>query len=158
MSDARETQLLERVRSGSKYLVSDYDADIDIAGPKQYLVTTGAKKVDMEIRVKGPAAATVALNTGVVLGTGGSVAAGTAITAAKRDQSDTSTPLTVIKGDYVLGDTDEDAGTAIVTEYHMADIETIIKFRLAASTIYGLIFTSIADNNSASFHFEFDEG
>jgi hypothetical protein len=154
---ARITEILERFLHGSEWLVSDYDSDIDIAGPKQYLITTGAKKTKLTIRVKGPAAATVALNKTVVLGTGGSVSAGTAIDSAARDQASTLTPLVVIAKDYILGSSGQSAGAAIVTEYHRANDETVIKFKLKASTIYGLIFTTIADNNSASFTFEIDE-
>lgn len=157
MSVERITDIMEVWKAGSPYLVSDYDDDIDIAGPKQYLITVGAKKCSMVIRVKGPAAATVALNTAVVLGTGGSVSAGTALTKVKRDQADSTTPVVVIAKDYILGSSGQSAGTAIVTEYHIANVPTEIKFKLKASTIYGLIFTSIADNNSASFHFEFEE-
>jgi hypothetical protein len=158
MSQARTTEILEKMLNGTQYLATVYDSDIDIAGPKQFSITTGTKKAILKIRIQGPAAATVSFNTGLVLGTGGSVSAGTAVTFVKRDQADTSTPLTVLKQDYVLGDTDQTAGTAIAATYHMPDIETVISFKLAASTVYGLVFTSIADNNSAAFIFELDEG
>ena len=157
MSDERTTEILEAEYAGTEYLASDYSDNIDIASPKQYLITTGAKKCMMTIRVKAAATATVALNKDVVLGTGGSMSAGSALTLVKRDQSFIIAPVTVIAKDYILGSSDQSAGTAIVTEYQLASTETVVKFRLAESKKYGLIFTSIADNNIASFHFEFEE-
>jgi len=157
MSIPRINEILEMGFNGTEYLASDYDDDIDIAAPKQYLITTGAKKCHIQIRVKAKATATVALNKNVVLGAGGSVSPGSAVTVIKRDQSYTTSSITAIAKDYLLGNTDQSAGTAIITEYQLADEETILKFVLAPSTKYGLIFTSIADDNIASFHFEFEE-
>jgi hypothetical protein len=155
---ALEGQLLERALRGSDYLSSAYDSDIDIAGPKQFLITTGAKKCSIVIRIKGPAAALAALNKTVVIGTGGGFSVGTALTKVARDQANTLSPLVTVGEDYVVGTGGgASAGSAIVTEYHFPNIETVIKFKLAASSRYGLIFTTIADNNSASFTFEIDE-
>jgi hypothetical protein len=157
MSDARIVQLAELNTFGSQYIATDVDTDIDIAGPKQYSITTPAKRVQMTIRVNALAAATVALNTGVAIGTGGSAAAGTAVASKARDQAFTTAAGTVIKADYVLGSSGQSAGTAIWTEYQVPNLASEIKFTLKPSTVYGLIITSIADNNIASVQFEFSE-
>jgi hypothetical protein len=71
--------------------------------------------------------------------------------------ADTSTPATTFKKDYVLGSSGQSAGTTVLTEYSLPGIETVIKVKLAANTKYGLINTSVADNNGATYVFEFDE-
>jgi len=157
MSEARITELLEQMTNGSEFFIGDYDDDVDIAGPKQYSITTGAKSAYLKIKVKYNALATIVLNTGLVIGTGGGAAAGTAITFSKRDQSYTGAPLTVLRKDYVLGSSGQSAGTAVVTEMQLPIIETIIKVKLKPSTIYGLVITSVADNNFGTVVFELDE-
>jgi len=157
MSTERITEILELNIAGSEYLASDYDTGIDIAVPKQYLITTGDKKCHLVITIKTPALAITALNKTVVIGTGGGASAGSALNLVKRDQSDTTTPITTIKSDYVLGSSGQSAGTAIYTDYTLPNVETKIKFKLAPSSNYGLIFTTIADNNSGTFLFEFEE-
>jgi hypothetical protein len=157
MSEPRITELLEKEIYGSTYFVGDYDDDVDIASPKQYSITSGAKSVYLTIKVKYNALATIVLNTGLVIGTGGGAAAGTAITFSKRDQANTGTPLTVLRKDYVLGSSGQSAGTAIVTEMQLPIIETVIKVKLKAATIYGLVITSVADNNFGTVVFEIDE-
>lgn len=157
MSTPRLTELIENEIAGSEYIASVYDNNIGIAGPKQFSITTGAKKATLKITVKAPAAATLALNTALVIGTGGSAADGAAVTFAKRDQADTSTPLTALKQDYVLGSSGQSAGTAVQTDYVLPNVPTVMKYKLKAATIYGLVFTTIADNNIGQFIFELDE-
>jgi len=160
MSTPRLTSLAEREVYGSEYIVSDYTAspDFDIAGPKQISITTAAsQKASLTIKVKTLTAAVITLAKAVVIGTGGSASAGTAITAYGRDLANTSTASTVFKKDYVLGSSGQSAGTTVLTEYSIAGIETVIKVKLAANTIYGLVCTSVADNNGATYVFEFDE-
>ena len=157
MSTERITEILELNIAGSEYFASDYDTDIDIAVPKQYLIKTLDKKCHLVITVKSPALAVISLNTGVVLGTGGGMSAGTAVTMVKRDQSDTTTPKTTIFKDYVIGNSGQNAGVELISEYNLAGFETKIKIKLAPSLNYGLIFTTIADNNSGTFLFEFEE-
>jgi L,D-peptidoglycan transpeptidase YkuD (ErfK/YbiS/YcfS/YnhG family) len=155
MSTPRLTEIVERELSGFPYLATIYDADIDTGSPKQISITTGAKKAVVKITVKAKTAATVALNTGLVIGTGGS--AGTSVAFAKRDQSNTSTPLTVVKQDYVLGSSGQSAGTAVLTDYVNPDDEIIIKFKLKESTAYGLVFTPLADDDIGHFYIELYE-
>lgn len=155
MSTPRLTEIVERELSGFPYLATIYDADIDTGSPKQISITTGAKKAVVKITVKAKTAATVALNTGLVIGTGGS--AGTSVAFAKRDQSNTSTPLTVVKQDYVLGTSGQSAGTAVLTDYVNPDDEIIIKFKLKESTAYGLVFTPLADDDIGHFYIELYE-
>lgn len=159
MSTPKLTELTERAVNGSRYLAYDYtdSPDFDIAGPKQIMITTVAKKCLMTIKVKTLAAAVIKLNKTVVLGTGGSVSAGTTVTPYGRDMADTSTPITTFKKDYVLGSSGQSAGTTVLTEYSLAGIETVIRVKLAANTNYGLISTTIADNNGATYVLEFDE-
>jgi hypothetical protein len=114
----------------------------------------------MVVRLKGPAAAVVTLKAGVVIGSGGGFSVGTALTVVDRDLADTRAPSTgfSIAKDYVVGTGGGAAGgTTEVTEYHFPSIETRLVFKLDAASKYGIVFTSIADNNSASFEFEFDE-
>jgi len=155
MSTPRLTEIVERELSGFPYLATIYDADINTGSPKQISITTGAKKAVVKITVKAKTAATVALNTGLVIGTGGS--AGTSVAFAKRDQSNTSTPLTVVKQDYVLGSSGQSAGTAVLTDYVNPDDEIIIKFKLKESTAYGLVFTPLADDDIGHFYIELYE-
>lgn len=160
MSTPRLTELFEKSYNGSEYIAYDYTAspDFDIAGPKQIMITTAAsKKCSLTIKVKTLTASVIKLNKAVVLGTGGSVSAGTAITPYGRDMADTSTPSTVIAKDYVLGSSGQSAGTTVLTEYSLPGIETVIKVKLAANVRYGLICTSVADNNGATYVLEFDE-
>jgi len=154
---ARETQLLEKQINGSKYVASHYDADIDIATPKLLSVTTGANPAYMKITVRLATAALVVLNTGLVIGTGGSAAAGDAVTVRARELAATADNLTAIKSDYVLGSSGQSAGTAVETQYAQANQSCVFKYRLKASTAYGLVITSIADNNFGTISFEFDE-
>jgi hypothetical protein len=160
MSTPRLTDLAEKAYNGSEYIAYDYTAspDFDIASPKQIMITTGAStKCTMTIKVKALTASVIQFNKAVVLGTGGSMSAGTTITPYGRDMADTTTPATTFKKDYVLGNTGQNAGTTILTEYSLPGIETVIKVKLAANTKYGLINTSVADNNGATYVFEFDE-
>ena len=155
MSTPRLTEIVERELSGFPYLATIYDANIDTGSPKQISITTGEKKAVVKITVKAKTAATVALNTGLVIGTGGS--AGTAVAFAKRDQANTATPLTVVKQDYVLGSSGQSAGTAVVTDYVNPDDEIIIKFKLKESTAYGLVFTPIENGDIGHFYIELYE-
>lgn len=155
MSTPRLTEIVERELSGFPYLATIYDANIDTGSPKQISITTGTKKAVVKITVKAKTAATVALNTGLVIGTGGS--AGTSVAFAKRDQANTATPLTVVKQDYVLGTSGQSAGTAVVTDYINPDDEIIIKFKLKESTAYGLVFTPLADGDIGHFYIELYE-
>jgi hypothetical protein len=148
---------MDRAYRGSDYVCSYYNSDVDIASPKQYLITTGAKKCMMTIRVRMLSNAKIELNTDVVLGTGGSVSPGTGLTVPARDRANTTTALTTIARDYILGSSGQSAGTTIATEYALANGTATFRFKLTASTIYGLINTSIADNNACSTTFEFDE-
>lgn len=160
MSTPRLTELAERIYNGSEYIAYDYTAspDFDIAGPKQISITTAAsKKCHMVIKVKCLTAATVVIKKDVVIGTGGSASAGTAITPYGRDLADSSTPSTVFKKDYILGSSGQSAGTTVLTEYALPGIECVIPLKLAANTIYGMVCTSIADNNGATWQFDFDE-
>lgn len=160
MSTPRLTELVEREYHGSEYIAYDYTAspDFDIAEPKQIMVTTAAsKKCQMTIKVKTLTAAVIQFNKAVVLGTGGSMSAGTTVTPYGRDMADSSTPATTFKKDYVLGNSGQSAGTTVLTEYSLAGIETVIKVKLAANVKYGLICTSVADNNGATYQFCFDE-
>lgn len=160
MSTPRLTEMFEREAYGSEYIAYDYTAspDFDIASPKQIMITTAAgKKCQMRIKVKTLTAAVIQLNKAVVLGTGGSMSAGSTITPYGRDMADTSTPLTTFKKDYVLGNTGQSAGTTVLTEYSLAGVETVINVKLAANVKYGIICTSVADNNGATYVFEFDE-
>ena len=159
MSTPRLTELIEEEYHGSDFIAYDYTAspDFDIAGPKQIMITTGAKKCQLKIKVKTLTAAVIALNKTVVLGTGGSVSPGTTVTPYGRDMASTLTPVTTIKKDYILGSSGQSAGTTVLTEYGLAGIETVIKVKLAASTNYGLICTSVADNNGATYILEFSE-
>jgi hypothetical protein len=157
---AREVQLLDRLVNGSKFLSSLYDTDIDIAGPKQILITTGTKKCVMVVKARGPAAATIMFKKGVVIGSGGGGTVGTAVSSICRDLAATAAPSTgfAITEDYVVGSGGGAAGgTTEETIYHFPNIESEMKFKLAASAKYGVVFTSIADNNSAVFDFEYDE-
>jgi len=157
MSEARITEILEKMKNGSQFFIGDYDDDVAIIAPKQYSITSGAKSADLTIKVKYNALATIVLNTGLVIGTGGSASAGTAITFSKRDQAYTGAPLTVLRKDYILGSSGQSAGTAICTEMQLPIIETIIKVKLKPSTIYGLVITSVANNNFGTVVFELDE-
>ena len=155
MSTPKLTEIVERELSGYPYLATIYDAGIDTGSPKQISITTGAKKAVVKITVKAKTAATVALNTGLVIGTGGS--AGADVAFAKRDQANTATPLTVVKQDYVLGSSGQTDGTAVVTDYVNPDDEIIIKFKLKESTAYGLVFTPLADGDIGHFYIELYE-
>lgn len=155
MSTPRLTEIVERELSGFPYLATIYDADINTGSPKQISITTGEKKAVVKITVKAKTAATVALNTGLVIGTGGSE--GTSVAFAKRDLANTATPLTVVKQDYVLGSSGQTAGTAVVTDYVNPDDEIIIKFKLKESTAYGLVFTPLADGDIGHFYIELYE-
>jgi len=157
MSESRITEILEKYKSGSEFLLCDYDTDVDIAVPKQYSITTLAKKATLTIRIKYNALATVVLNTGLVIGTGGSAYVGAALPFSKRDEANTSAPLTELKVDYLLGSSGQAAGTMIYQELQLPNMETVIKKRLKASTKYGLVITTIADNNYGSVIFELDE-
>ena len=157
MSQTRATEILEKIKSRSQYLIGNYDSDVDIAAPKLYSITTGAKKAEVNIKIRYNTSAVIVLNTGLVIGTGGSAAAGTALTLTKRDLADTTTPVTVIRSDYILGSSGQSAGTQIHTEFLPAESESVLSFKLAASTIYCLVITSIADNNYGSVVFEIDE-
>jgi hypothetical protein len=44
VSEQRTTDILERMLFGSEFVLCNYDDDIDIAVPKRYSITTGAKK------------------------------------------------------------------------------------------------------------------
>ena len=92
-----------------------------------------------------------------MLGLGGSVAAGTEVPIVNHDLAATRTPLLAIKEDYVLGSSGQSAGTAKWSEYHQLNYPTDIKVKLKASTIYGLVYITVADNNVVSTTFEFDE-
>jgi hypothetical protein len=157
MSEQRTTDILERMLSGSEFLICNYDDDIDIAVPKRYSITTGAKKAVLNLKITYTTAATITVNTGMVIGTGGSPDAGTAISFVKRDQASSLTPVTVVKRDYVLGSSGQTDGTAIYSDVLKPLIETVIKFKLKASTIYSVVITSVADNNSGNVIFEVDE-
>jgi L,D-peptidoglycan transpeptidase YkuD (ErfK/YbiS/YcfS/YnhG family) len=156
MSTPRLTEIVERELSGFPYLATIYDAAINTGSPKQISITTGAKKAVVKITVKAKTAATVALNTGLVIGTGGSANEGTSVAFAKRDQANTATPLTVVKQDYVLGSSGS-AGTAVITDYVNPDDEITIKFKLKESTAYGLVFTPLADGGTGHFYIELYE-
>jgi hypothetical protein len=160
MSTPRLTELAERVYQGSEYIASDYTAspDFDIAGPKQIMITTAAtRKCQMTIKVKTLTAAVITLSKAVVIGTGGSASVGTAVTAYGRDLANTSTADTTFLKDYVLGSSGQSAGTTVLTEYSLPGIETVIRVKLAANVKYGLVCTSVADNNGATYQFCFDE-
>jgi hypothetical protein len=157
MSEQRTTDILERLLNGSEFVLCNYDDDVDIAGPKKYSITTGAKKATLTLKVTYATAATIALNTGLVIGTGGSADAGTALTFSKRDQANSVTPAVVVKRDYVLGSSGQTDGTAIYSDLLKPMIEAEIKFKLKASTAYSIVITSIADNNYGNVIFEVDE-
>jgi hypothetical protein len=157
MGEARTTELLEKIVNGSKYIASHYDTDIDISGPKQISITTGASPAYMTITTRLSGAAVGVLNTGLVIGTGGSAAAGDAVTVKARELAATADNLTAIKSDYVLGSSGQSAGTAVETRYLLAGEANTFKYRLKASTAYGLVITSVADNNAGTITFEFDE-
>jgi hypothetical protein len=150
-------QLLEKAINGSRFVASHYDNDIDIAGPKQLSITTLAKPAYMTITVCAKAVGVVVLNTGLVIGTGGSPAAGDLVTVRARELAATAGNLTTIRSDYVLGNTGQSAGTVVETKFLLVDKPCVFKYRLKAATIYDLVFTSIADDNEATFTFEFDE-
>lgn len=157
MSTPRLTELIEKEIAGSQYVAVVYDDDVDIAGPDTFSINTGTKKAALKITIKAATAGVAVLSTGLVIGTGGGAAAGTAVAFAKRDQADTSTPLSALKKDYVLGSSGQSAGTAIQSDYVQPGIPTVLKFKLKAATAYGLVFTSIADNNQLHVTFELDE-
>lgn len=160
MSTPRLTDLAEKAILGSDYIVSDYVAspDFDIATPKQIMITTAVgQKCQITMRVKCLTAAVILIKKTVVLGTGGSMSAGTDLTPYGRDLANTTTPATTFKKDYVLGNSGQSAGTTVLTEYALPGVECIIKLKLDANVKYGLVNTSIADNNGATYVFEFDE-
>jgi len=157
MSEPRTTELLEMSRSGSEFVICDYDDDVDISGPKQYAITTSTKKVSLRIKIKYAALATIVVNTGLAIGSGGGAFVGTALTFTKRDQASSNAPVATIKKDYVLGSSGQSAGTAIYTELNLPSRETEILLKLKASTVYGLVITTIADNNYGNVIFEVDE-
>jgi hypothetical protein len=160
MSTPRLTELAEKAILGSNYIVSDYVAspDFDIATPKQIMITTlAAHKCQITMRIKCLTAAVILIKKTVVLGTGGSMSAGTALTPYGRDLANTTTPNTTFAKDYVLGSSGQSAGTTVLTEYALPGIEAVIKLKLDAGVKYGLICTSVADNNGATYVFDFDE-
>lgn len=157
MSTPRLTEIVENEILGSKYIASVYDGDIDISAPKQFSITTGTKKAILKITVTATGAGTVVFNTGLAIGTGGDVSPGTAVAFQKRDQAYTIAATTALKQDYVLGSAGQSAGTAVQTEYVFPNVPTVYKYKLKESTIYGLVFTSIADNNIGQFKFELEE-
>jgi hypothetical protein len=160
MSTPRLTELVEKEYNGSEWIAYDYTAspDFDIASVKQIMITTAAsQKCRLVLKSKCLTAATLVVKKDVVLGTGGGVSAGTAITPYARDLASGSAPLTTIKKDYVLGSSGQSAGTTVLTEYVLPGIECVIKLKLAANTKYGIICTSIADNNGATWVMELDE-
>jgi hypothetical protein len=140
-----------------EWVASLYDADTDIATPKAISITTGAKKAHVRITVKTTGTAVITLAKALVIGTGGGASAGTAVTAYAKDQASTLTPLTVVKQDYGLGSSGQSAGTTIYNDISLSTEESEISFKLAASTAYGLVITTIADNNAISVAIEIAE-
>jgi hypothetical protein len=160
MSTPRLTELVEKEYNGSEFIVYDYTAspDFDITAVKQIMVTTAAsQKCRLVLKTKCLTAATIVIKKDVVLGTGGSMSAGTTITPYARDLASSNSPLTTFKKDYILGNSGQNAGTTVLTEYALPGIECVIKLKLAANTKYGIICTSIADNNGATWVLEVDE-
>lgn len=140
-----------------KWHHSLYDSDTDIGGPKQISITTLAKKARVCIKIKAAGSLVATLAKTLVIGTGGGASAGTAVTPCAEDQASTLTPLTVVKQDYVLGSSGQSAGTVIFSELVTPYEDTEIEFKLAESTAYGLVLTSIADNNAISVDVEVRE-
>jgi len=160
MSTPRLTEIAEKVYNGSQFIAYDYTAspDFDITAVKQIMITTAAsQKCHIVIKTKCLTAATIVIKKDVVLGTGGSMSAGTTITPYNRDLASTVTPLTTFKKDYILGSSGQSAGTTVLTEYALPGIECVIPLKLAANTKYGIVCTSVADNNGATWVFDFDE-
>jgi hypothetical protein len=158
MSVERNTELLERALNGAKFFATNIETSLAIATPKTFSITTGAEPVRLHIHVKAKAALTsVVLNSGLVIGTGGSASPGTEVTIVNRELAASAVALTAIKEDYVLGSSGQSAGTVKWSEYHQLNYPTDIKLKLKANTIYGLVLTTVADSNLVTTTFEFNE-
>jgi len=156
-----------RIHRGEMHTFSLYDSDTDIATPKQISIAPGAVECHVVIGISASGACKVELMEGVVIGTGGSAAAGTALVPYNRDRNSALLPITVVRENYVLGSSGQVAGTAILTEYIAGATQGALKaggqsrqnmeFILKKNVLTGLRITAIADNTALSVTMDFYE-
>jgi len=176
MSTPRLTELIERscdhegqlatltydykkVHNGEMFNFSEYDADTDIASPKQISITTGDNDIGLEIGIAASGGVTVNLGENMAVGTGGSANAGTAVTGYNRNRSAKHVSKTIdvaVKKDFIYGSSGNTAGTIIHYDYLPGSTQGALKvggvgrsaiaFILRAHTMYSLVITAIADN------------
>ncbi|MBE3143215.1 MAG: hypothetical protein IMZ61_04725 [Planctomycetes bacterium] len=142
---------------------SELDTDVDTAAPKQISITTQGLSGHIAFGVYASAAVAITINRDVVLGTGGSVAAGTAVVGYNKNQGfDDDILLLAVKKDYVLGATGESAGTAIDYAYVPGATQGQQRiggglaydadwFELKKNSMYGIILTPDADTTTIAW-------
>lgn len=135
--------LLDTVIPNDAYVVSDVDADIDIAGPKYWRVVAPADK-DLEILV-GLRCLTAAVIE--VFKDPTSTGAGTELTPQSMNQNASLSPEATFTYDATVSDD----GDLVYTENALAaEWSQLPKLVLDRGATYQVKVTSVADNNSAS--------
>jgi hypothetical protein len=155
-----EREAHPRIHRGEMHTFSLYDSDTDIATPKQISFAPASTECNVVFGISASGACKVELMEGVVIGTGGSAAVGTALVPYNRDRNSLLLPLTVVREDYILGSSGQAAGTAILTEYISGATQGALKtggsarqnmeFILKKNVLTGLRITAIADNTVLS--------
>lgn len=167
---ATSTYDYKKIHRGEIFNFNEYDTDTDIASPKQISIQTGDKPAAVTLDLAVSGAVTVALGEGMVVGTGGSANAGTAVTGYcrnRRRKHQDNTIGVVVKKDFVYGSSNNTAGTVLHTDYMPAATQGALKvgsvgrsstaWILRENCLYSLVITAIADNTVMSWNLDIHE-
>jgi hypothetical protein len=142
------------IHSGSSFTITDYDSDVDIAGPKYYRITTPDTKSWAHLTLEASAATAGLIELYENPTESEPVVAGTAFTAYNRDRNSSSTASLVIKYDPTF----TSAGTRIWHSRIGVSGNPSVRsggtsssrdeFILKQNEDYVIKFTSDADNNA----------
>lgn len=146
------------INKGKAFIITDADADVDIAGPKYYKITTPNSLTWPRFKLKATlaGAALIELYEAPTFGT--SPAAGTTMTAVNMNRNSANAATLGFKSDTTLGTGTTADGTK-VWQCKLAAAGTCESDRLVLkqNTIYHVKITSDADNNKLWINFNWDE-
>lgn len=149
------------IHQGRAYSFSDYDSDVDIAGPKHYRITAplerlGETHFEFVVNASGPCTITFGeapTSSGI----------GTALTAYNRKRESSNVPFTKIRKDSTVSA----AGTIVETvrlgiagnpaKSSGGSLSGRHEWELRPATIYEMTITPDADNTQVWVNFDFYE-
>jgi hypothetical protein len=152
------------IHEGKMFSCAEYDSDTDISTPKQISLKAVGEPAHIVLSLSASAACKVQLMKNVVIGTGGSASAGSAVSLVNRDNGNAKAIGLEIKKDYLLGSSGQSAGTEIDTFYVPGAAQGALRaggssrgaleWILPVGVLYGLVITAINDNTVLSWSVE----